>query len=84
MVEHYVNPMRSAVLPTKSHVGAIVGGVLGGVVLTIGALFAALYARRRKLIIRRNQRKTAVLRGMTAGRLADHKASPEDGTNLPM
>lgn len=83
MVEHYVNPMRSAVLP-KSHVGAIVGGVIGGVVLTIGALFAALYARRRKLIIRRNQRKTAVLRGMTAGRPADHKASPEDGTNLPM
>ncbi|KAJ7743020.1 hypothetical protein DFH07DRAFT_777513 [Mycena maculata] len=74
----------TAVLPTKSHVGAIVGGVIGGVVLTIGALFAALYAHRRKLIIRRNQRKTAVLRGMTAGRLVDHKPSPEDGTNLPI
>ncbi|KAJ7804174.1 hypothetical protein B0H14DRAFT_2885312 [Mycena olivaceomarginata] len=74
----------TVVLPTKSHVGAIVGGVIGGVVLTIGALFAALYARRRKLIIRRNQRKAAVLRGMTAGGPADHKASPEEGTNLPV
>ncbi|KAF8187955.1 hypothetical protein K438DRAFT_1972646 [Mycena galopus ATCC 62051] len=74
----------TAVLPTKGHVGAIVGGVIGGVLLTIGALFAALYARRRKLIVRRNQRKTAFLRGITAGRPADHKASPEDGTNLPM
>ncbi|KAJ7204239.1 hypothetical protein B0H12DRAFT_1243656 [Mycena haematopus] len=74
----------TAVLPTKSHVGAIVGGVIGGVVLTIGALFAALYARRRKLIVQRNQRKAAVLRGMTADGLADHKSSPGDGKNLPV
>ncbi|KAJ7249110.1 hypothetical protein B0H12DRAFT_1122738 [Mycena haematopus] len=74
----------TAVLPTKKHVGAIVGGVIGGVALILGALFAALYARRRKLIIRRNQRKSAVLRGMTAARTADHKVSPENGTNLPM
>ncbi|KAJ7024067.1 hypothetical protein C8F04DRAFT_1192804 [Mycena alexandri] len=51
----------TASLPNKkSHVGAIVGGVIGGVVLTIGALFIALFARRRKLIIRRNQRKISM------------------------
>ncbi|KAF7351950.1 hypothetical protein MVEN_01157000 [Mycena venus] len=49
----------------KSHVGAIVGGVIGGVVLTIGVLFAGLFARRRRLILRRNQRKSAVLRGLS-------------------
>ncbi|KAJ7246904.1 hypothetical protein B0H12DRAFT_1235397 [Mycena haematopus] len=74
----------TAVLPTKNHVSAIVGGVIGGVVLTIGALFAALYTHRRKLIVRRNQRKAAVLCRMTADRPADHKATPEDGKNLPV
>ncbi|KAF7369690.1 hypothetical protein MVEN_00300200 [Mycena venus] len=73
----------TASLPAKSHVGAIVGGVIGGVVLTIGALFVALYARRRKLIMRRNQRKSAVLRGITSAR-PDYKAGVDDGTNLPM
>ncbi|KAJ6456660.1 hypothetical protein C8R45DRAFT_1186259, partial [Mycena sanguinolenta] len=63
----------TAILPAKSHVGAIVGGVIGGVVLTIGALFVALLARRRKLILRRNQRKNAVLRSITSAR-ANYKA----------
>ncbi|KAJ7017838.1 hypothetical protein C8F04DRAFT_1243722 [Mycena alexandri] len=73
----------TASLPNKkSHVGAIVGGVVGGVVLTIGALFLALFARRRKLIIRRNQRKNAVLRGISSTR-HDYKAGEEDATELP-
>ncbi|KAJ7728110.1 hypothetical protein B0H16DRAFT_1558760 [Mycena metata] len=73
----------TASLPAKkSHVGAIVGGVIGGIVLTIGALFLALFARRRKLIIRRNQRKTAVLRGISAAR-HDQKVGEEDATELP-
>ncbi|KAJ7105698.1 hypothetical protein C8R44DRAFT_886625 [Mycena epipterygia] len=68
---------------TKStNVGAIVGGVIGGIVLTVGALFAALYARRRKLILRRNQRKSAVLRGITAPR-PDYKVGADDGAGLP-
>ncbi|KAJ7731379.1 hypothetical protein B0H16DRAFT_1893361 [Mycena metata] len=66
----------------KSHVGAIVGGVVGGVVLTIAALFLALFARRRKLIIRRNQRKSAVLRAITSAR-HDRKGGAEDATQLP-
>ncbi|KAJ7261595.1 hypothetical protein C8J57DRAFT_1471437 [Mycena rebaudengoi] len=66
----------------KSHVGAIVGGVIGGVVLTIGALFMALLAHRRKLILRRNQRKSAVLRTITSAR-PDHKAGAGYGTDLP-
>ncbi|KAJ6601877.1 hypothetical protein DFH09DRAFT_1126010 [Mycena vulgaris] len=72
----------TASLPTKSHVGAIVGGVIGGVVLTIGALFVALLARRRKLIMRRNQRKSAVLRGITSAR-PNYKAGVDDGMDLP-
>ncbi|KAF8139372.1 hypothetical protein K438DRAFT_2030591 [Mycena galopus ATCC 62051] len=52
----------------KSHVGAIVGGVIGGVAVIFVALFAAMIARRRKLIVRRNQRKSAVLRSLTAAR----------------
>ncbi|KAJ7714768.1 hypothetical protein DFH07DRAFT_72761 [Mycena maculata] len=84
----------TATLPDKkSHVGAIVGGVIGGVVLTIGVLFAAMFARRRKLILRRNQRKSAVLRvlstasarpdyktGANADARADYKAGADDGT----
>ena len=62
--------------------GAIVGGVIGGVVLTIGVLFAALLARRRKLIMRRNQRKSAVQRHITVAR-PDYKAGAGDGTDLP-
>ncbi|KAJ7019946.1 hypothetical protein C8F04DRAFT_1197247 [Mycena alexandri] len=74
----------TASLPAKkSHVGAIVGGVIGGVVLTLGALFLALLARRRKLIIRRNQRKTAVLRGISTAR-HDQKVGEEDATEFPM
>ncbi|KAF7357356.1 hypothetical protein MSAN_01331400 [Mycena sanguinolenta] len=70
--------------PAKSHVGAIVGSVIGGVVLTIGALLVALLARRRKLIMRRNQRKSVVLRGITSARPnTDHKARMDDGTDLP-
>ncbi|KAF7342609.1 hypothetical protein MSAN_02017700 [Mycena sanguinolenta] len=72
----------TAILPGKSHVGAIVGGVIGGLVLTFGVLFVALLARRRKLIMRRNQRKNAVLRGITSAR-PDNKAAVDDGTNLP-
>ncbi|KAJ6609559.1 hypothetical protein B0H10DRAFT_1954564 [Mycena sp. CBHHK59/15] len=72
----------TASLPAKSHVGAIVGGVIGGVVLTIGTLFVALFAQRRKLILRRNQRKSAVLRGITSAR-ANYKAGVDDGTDLP-
>ncbi|KAJ6456653.1 hypothetical protein C8R45DRAFT_1034002 [Mycena sanguinolenta] len=66
----------------KSHVGAIVGGVIGGVALTIGALFVALLARRRNLIMRRNQRKSVVLRGITSAR-PDYKAGVNDGPELP-
>ncbi|KAF8139371.1 hypothetical protein K438DRAFT_2030590 [Mycena galopus ATCC 62051] len=60
----------TAVVPDgkKSHVGAIVGGVIGGVAVIFVALFAAMIARRRKLIVRRNQRKSAVLRSLTAAR----------------
>ncbi|KAF8173535.1 hypothetical protein K438DRAFT_133915 [Mycena galopus ATCC 62051] len=72
----------TATVPAKGHVGAIVGGVIGGVVLTIGALFAALLARRRKLIMRRNQRKSVVLRGINSAR-PDYKADADDGINLP-
>ncbi|KAJ7766090.1 hypothetical protein B0H16DRAFT_1882938 [Mycena metata] len=61
----------------KSHVGAIVGGVIGGLILALGALFLALFVRRRKLIMRRNQRKNAVFRGIPAAR-HDHKAGEED------
>ncbi|KAJ7277367.1 hypothetical protein C8J57DRAFT_1309111 [Mycena rebaudengoi] len=67
---------------SSSHVGAIVGGVIGGLALTLGALFAAVYARRRKLILRRNQRKSVVLRGMISPR-PDHKPGASDGTDLP-
>ncbi|KAJ6456661.1 hypothetical protein C8R45DRAFT_1186263 [Mycena sanguinolenta] len=70
----------SGILPAKSHVGAIVGSVIGGVVLTIGALFVALLAQRQKLIMRRNQRKSVVLRAMTSAR-TNHKASVDDGTD---
>ncbi|KAJ7719725.1 hypothetical protein B0H16DRAFT_1605860 [Mycena metata] len=66
----------------KSHVAAIVGGVVGAVVLTIAALFLALFARRRKLIIRRNQRKSAVLRAINSAR-HDRKGGEEDATQLP-
>ncbi|KAJ7215897.1 hypothetical protein GGX14DRAFT_442423 [Mycena pura] len=69
-------------LPAKSHVGAIVGGVIGGVVLIMGILFVALQARRRKLIMRRNQRKSAVLRGITSAR-TNYKSGVDDGTDLP-
>ncbi|KAJ7203827.1 hypothetical protein GGX14DRAFT_698915 [Mycena pura] len=55
----------TASLPAKRHVGEVVGGVIGGVVLTVGTVFAVLYARRRRLILRRNQRKSAVLRGIS-------------------
>ncbi|KAJ7205580.1 hypothetical protein B0H12DRAFT_1243449 [Mycena haematopus] len=73
----------TASLPTtKSHVGAIVGGVVGGFVLTIGALFAAVLARRRKLIMRRNQRKSAVLRAITSAR-PDYKVGAKNGMELP-
>ncbi|KAJ6474147.1 hypothetical protein C8R45DRAFT_1011037 [Mycena sanguinolenta] len=71
----------TAILPAKSHVGAIVGGVIGGAVLTIGALVVALLARRRKLVMRRNQRKGAVLRAMTSAR-TNHKASVDGGTDV--
>ncbi|KAJ6583623.1 hypothetical protein DFH09DRAFT_1144761 [Mycena vulgaris] len=62
----------------KSHVGAIVGGVIGGIVLIIGMLFAGLFARRRRLILRRNQRKSAVLRGLTtASAQPDYKVGAD-------
>ncbi|KAJ7465670.1 hypothetical protein FB451DRAFT_1262138 [Mycena latifolia] len=83
-VEHYVdfgNPTSANLPDKKSHVGAIVGGVIGGVVLTIGVLFAALFARRHKLIMRRNQRKSAVLRGISAR--PDYKVGADHGTDLP-
>ncbi|KAJ6506635.1 hypothetical protein C8R45DRAFT_970171 [Mycena sanguinolenta] len=68
----------TAVVPDGkgSHVGAIVGGVVGGVAVIFAALFAAMIARRRKLIIRRNQRKSAVLRSLTTAR-------PYGKTDLP-
>ncbi|KAJ6495175.1 hypothetical protein C8R45DRAFT_927117 [Mycena sanguinolenta] len=67
-----------------THVSAIVGGVIGGVVLTLGALFVALLARRRKLIMRRNQRKGAVLRGIGSARPnIDSKAGVDNETDLP-
>ncbi|KAJ7314806.1 hypothetical protein DFH08DRAFT_894833 [Mycena albidolilacea] len=73
----------TASLPDKkSHVGAIVGGVLAGVAVIFGLLLAALFARRRKLILRRNQRKSAVLRGMTVAR-QNHNAGEEDAKELP-
>ncbi|KAJ7615813.1 hypothetical protein FB45DRAFT_1064050 [Roridomyces roridus] len=53
---------------TKSHAGAIAGGVVGGLAVLFGLLFAALYSHRRKLILRRNQRKSAVLQSMNIGR----------------
>ncbi|KAJ7239888.1 hypothetical protein C8J57DRAFT_1727258 [Mycena rebaudengoi] len=62
----------------KSHVGEIVGGVIGGVVPTIGVLFAGLFARRRRHILRRNQRKSAVLRGLsTASAQPDYKVGAD-------
>ncbi|KAJ7853688.1 hypothetical protein B0H14DRAFT_2580294 [Mycena olivaceomarginata] len=73
----------TASLPDKkSHVGAIVGGVIAGVALILGLLLAALFARRRKLILRRNQRKSAVLRGITVAR-QNHAAGEEDAKELP-
>ncbi|KAF7368011.1 hypothetical protein MSAN_00866900 [Mycena sanguinolenta] len=70
--------------PAKSHVGAIVGGVIGGVVLTIGALFVAVWIRRRRLIMWRNQRKSVILRGITSARPnPDYKAGVDDGKNPP-
>ncbi|KAF7368014.1 hypothetical protein MSAN_00867200 [Mycena sanguinolenta] len=69
--------------PAKSHVGAIVGGVIGGVALTIGVLFVALWARRHRLIMRRNQRKNVILRGITSARPnPDYKAGVDDGKDL--
>ncbi|KAJ7731058.1 hypothetical protein B0H16DRAFT_206144 [Mycena metata] len=65
-----------------ANVGAIVGGVIGGVVLTIAALFLALFARRRKLIIRRNQRKSTGLRAITSAQ-HDRKGSEEGASELP-
>ncbi|KAJ7026386.1 hypothetical protein C8F04DRAFT_1238665 [Mycena alexandri] len=80
----FYNLLYTANVPPakKSHVGAIVGGVIGGVVLTIAALFVALFARRRKLIIRRNQRKSTVLRTITSAR-HDRKGGDESATELP-
>ncbi|KAJ7724417.1 hypothetical protein B0H16DRAFT_1493669 [Mycena metata] len=66
----------------KSHVGAIVGAVVGGIVLTVGALFLAVLARRRRLIMRRNQRKSAVLRRMTFAQ-ADRKGGQAGVIDLP-
>ncbi|KAJ7738931.1 hypothetical protein B0H16DRAFT_1694630 [Mycena metata] len=80
----FYNLLYTASVPTKeSHVGAIAGGVIGGIVLTIAALFLALFARRRKLIIRRNQRKSTVLRAITSAR-HDRKGGEEGATELPM
>ncbi|KAJ6530246.1 hypothetical protein B0H19DRAFT_1192573 [Mycena capillaripes] len=77
----------TASLPDKkSHVGAIVGGVIGGVALIFGVLFALMFSRRRKLILRRNQRKSAVLRGITAANVRQdypNRAGEEDAKELP-
>ncbi|KAJ7051844.1 hypothetical protein C8F01DRAFT_634550 [Mycena amicta] len=75
----------TAILPgKKSHVGAIVGGVIGGLALITAMLFAGLFAHRRKLIVRRNQRKSAVLRGLNANSArGDYKAGVEHGTEVP-
>ncbi|KAJ7731731.1 hypothetical protein B0H16DRAFT_1733092 [Mycena metata] len=69
--------------PDKINDGAIIGGVIGGVVIIVGALFGltmgALYLAlftRRKLIMRRNRRNTAVLREITSAR-HDHRAGEE-------
>jgi hypothetical protein len=68
-------------LDKKSHVGAIVGSVIGGVVLILGILFVAMFARRRKLILRRNRRKSAVLCGINPARYGQG-AQANYGTNL--
>ncbi|KAJ7711845.1 hypothetical protein B0H16DRAFT_590913 [Mycena metata] len=80
----FYNLLYTASVPPakKSHVGAIVAGVIGGVVLTIAALFMALFARRRKLITRRNQRKSTLLRAITSAR-HDRKGGDESATELP-
>ncbi|KAJ7616496.1 hypothetical protein FB45DRAFT_934345 [Roridomyces roridus] len=48
----------------KSHTGAIVGGVIGALAVIAGVLLAILFSRRHKLILKRNQRKSAVIRKM--------------------
>ncbi|KAJ6589759.1 hypothetical protein B0H19DRAFT_1104641 [Mycena capillaripes] len=68
-------------LDKKSHVGAIVGGVIRGVVLVLGLLFVAMFTRRRKLILRRNQRKSMVLRGINSARYGQGTQA-NYGTNL--
>ncbi len=55
-------------LDKKSHIGAIVGGVIGGIVLVLGVLLVAMFAQRHKLILRRNQRKSVVLRRINFAR----------------
>ncbi|KAJ6530245.1 hypothetical protein B0H19DRAFT_1082641 [Mycena capillaripes] len=70
----------------KSHVGVIVGGVIGGIALIFGVLFAAMFSRRRKHILWRNQRRSAVLRGITAANVRQdysNRADEEDGKELP-
>ncbi|KAJ7300629.1 hypothetical protein DFH08DRAFT_828271 [Mycena albidolilacea] len=69
------------VLNKKSHVGAIVGGVIGGVVLILGVLFVAMFAQRRKLILRRNRCKSVVLCGINSARYGQG-AQANYGANL--
>ncbi|KAJ7739625.1 hypothetical protein B0H14DRAFT_3515757 [Mycena olivaceomarginata] len=69
-------------LDKKSHVGAIVGGVIGGVVLILGILFVAMFARRRKLILRRNRRKSVVLSQNLDEMIANNDiSSPRSGSD---
>ncbi|KAF7351972.1 hypothetical protein MVEN_01159300 [Mycena venus] len=68
-------------LDKKSHVGTVVGGVIGGLALILGVLVVAMFSRRRKLILRRNQRKSVVLCGINSARYRQG-AQANYGTNL--